>query len=74
MPFGFAYSWISAAIGLAIRDVESTQADAKAFPSWLRTFADYDPITIAVDASGALILGGEVYPRCRKLSPGCWPC
>ena len=77
--FGFAFSWISAAIGLAIRDVESTQAASfvwvfpltfassafvptDGFPTWLRTFADYNPITIAVDATRALILGGPVYP------------
>jgi len=80
VSFGFAFSWISAAIGLAIRDVESTQAASfvwvfpltfassafvptDGFPSWLRTFADYNPITIAVDAVRALILGGPVYPR-----------
>lgn len=77
--FGFAFSWISAAIGLAIRDVESTQAASfvwvfpltfassafvpiETFPSWLRTFAEWNPITIAVDATRALILGGPVNP------------
>ncbi len=80
VSLGFAFSWISAAIGLAIRDVESTQAASfvwvfpltfassafvptDGFPGWLRTFSDYNPITIAVDATRALILGGEVYPR-----------
>jgi len=79
VAFGFAFSWISAAIGLAIRDVESTQAASfvwvfpltfassafvpiEGFPSWLKTFADWNPITIAVDATRSLILGGELNP------------
>jgi len=78
--FGFTFSWISATIGLAVRDVESAQAATfvwvfpltfassafvpiSGFPSWLRTFANWNPITIAVDAIRALILGGDLTPR-----------
>jgi len=79
VSFGFAFSWISAAIGLAIRDVESTQAASfvwvfpltfassafvpiESFPSWLKSFAEWNPITIAVDATRSLILGGDLNP------------
>ena len=78
--FGFAFSWISATIGLAVRDVESAQAATfvwvfpltfassafvpiDGFPSWLQTFAEWNPITIAVDAIRALVLGGPLAPR-----------
>lgn len=72
--FGFAFSWISALLGLITRDPET--ADVAGFiwifplifassafvpietmPGWLRTFAEVQPITRAVDAVRYLTLG-----------------
>ena len=71
--FGMAFSWISATIGLAVKDVEVAQTAgfiwvfplvfaSSAFvptagmPSWLQTFAEINPITVAVNAMRSLIL------------------
>jgi len=78
--FGFAFTWISATIGLSVRDVESAQAatfvwvfpltfassafvPVAGFPGWLQAFAKANPITIAVDAIRALVLGTPLTPR-----------
>ena len=69
----FAFSWISATIGLAVSSVEAAQsagfiwlfpltfassafAQPSTFPSWLRTFADHQPVTIIVNAVRSLLL------------------
>jgi ABC-2 type transport system permease protein/oleandomycin transport system permease protein len=74
--FGLAFSWISANIGLRVRDVESAQAASfvwvfplvfassafvpvETMPSWLQGFAEHNPISVVVDASRYLVLGGE---------------
>jgi len=74
--FGLAFSWISANIGLRVRDVESAQAASfvwvfplvfassafvpvQTMPSWLQGFAKHNPISVVVDASRYLVLGGE---------------
>jgi ABC-2 type transport system permease protein/oleandomycin transport system permease protein len=74
VAFGFAFSWISATIGLAVHDVESAQTAgfiwvfpltfaSTAFvplytlPGWLQSFARINPITNAVNALRALVLG-----------------
>jgi ABC transporter DrrB family efflux protein len=73
--FGFAFSWVSASIGLATKNPEAAQAagfvplfplvfassafvPVETMPSWLRVFADNQPITVTVDALRALTLGG----------------
>jgi ABC-2 type transport system permease protein/oleandomycin transport system permease protein len=78
--FGFAFTWISATIGLSVRDVESAQAATfvwvfpltfassafvpiAGFPGWLQAFSKINPITIAVDAIRALVLGTALTPR-----------
>ena len=75
MLFGLAFSWISALIGLAVKDVESTQAAGflwifpltfassafvrvETMPSWLRSFAEINPVTVTVNALRALSNGG----------------
>jgi ABC-2 type transport system permease protein/oleandomycin transport system permease protein len=74
VAFGFAFSWISATIGLAVHDVESAQTAgfiwifpltfaSTAFvplytlPGWMQPFARINPITNAVNALRALVLG-----------------
>lgn len=73
--FGFTFSWISANIGLWVKEVESAQAASfiwifpltfasSAFvpvatmPGWLQAWAKFNPVTNAVDAIRALVLGG----------------
>ncbi|HLZ21964.1 MAG TPA: ABC transporter permease [Ktedonobacterales bacterium] len=70
----FAFSWISATIGLAVHSVEAAQSAgfvwlfpltfaSSAFvavstmPTWLKGFAQHQPVTIFVDAVRALLLG-----------------
>ncbi|MGH7904925.1 MAG: ABC transporter permease [Candidatus Dormibacteraceae bacterium] len=65
--FSFAFSWISALIGLAVRSVEAAQSGgfiwmfpltfaSSAFvpvstmPSWLRGFADHNPVSVLSDS------------------------
>jgi ABC transporter DrrB family efflux protein len=67
MGFSFAFSWVSAFIGLAVRSVEAAQSAgfiwlfpltfaSSAFvpvatmPSWLRTFAEHNPVTVLANA------------------------
>jgi ABC-2 type transport system permease protein/oleandomycin transport system permease protein len=73
--FGYALSWIFAAVGLAVGDPETAQAAAfpvmaplvfassafvpvESMPSWLQPFAEHQPLSVVVDASRALVLGG----------------
>ena len=73
----FAFSWISATIGLLVHSVEAAQSAgfvwlfpltfaSSAFvavatmPTWLRSFAGHQPVTIFVDAVRALLLGQPV--------------
>jgi ABC transporter DrrB family efflux protein len=73
----FSFSWVGAAIGLAVRNPEAVQAAgliwlfpltfaSSAFvpiatmPSWLRVFAENQPITKLVDAVRAWALGQPV--------------
>ncbi len=75
--FGFAFQWISAFIGVSIRNPEAVQSAgfiwvfpltflSSAFvptgsiqPAWLRTIAQDNPFTIAVNAARKLFMGGE---------------
>jgi ABC transporter DrrB family efflux protein len=74
--FGFAFSWISATVGLLVKDVEAAQAGGfiwvfpivfassvfvpvETMPSWLRGFAEVNPITVTADALRALALEGQ---------------
>jgi len=69
----FAFSWISATIGLAVSSVEAAQSagfiwlfpltfassafvQTKTMPSWLRAFAEHQPVTLVVDAVRGLLL------------------
>jgi ABC-2 type transport system permease protein len=73
--FGFAFSWISAAIGLSVKNIETAQVagfiwifplafissifvPVQTMPSFLQHFAEYSPVTVTVNASRALSLGG----------------
>ena len=79
VAFGLAFSWISATIGLTIKDVESTQAASfvwvfplvfassafvptESMPTWLETFANFNPVTITVNAIRAFTLGLDPWP------------
>ncbi len=69
----FAFSWISATIGMAVRSVEAAQSagfiwlfpltfassafvPTQSMPTWLRAFADRQPVTIVVNAVRGLLL------------------
>ncbi len=69
----FAFSWISATIGLAVSSVEAAQSagfiwlfpltfassafvPTKSMPSWLRVFAEHQPITLVINAVRGLLL------------------
>lgn len=71
--YSFAFSWISATIGLLVSSVEAAQsagfiwlfpltfassafAKPDTFPSWLRAFANFQPVTHMVDAVRGLLL------------------
>ena len=73
--FGFAFSWVSATIGMLSKNVETAQVlgfiwvfplvfasavfvPVESMPTWLRTFAEINPVTVTVDAVRALALGG----------------
>ncbi|HEY7782825.1 MAG TPA: ABC transporter permease [Ktedonobacterales bacterium] len=73
----FAFSWISATIGLLVHSVEAAQSagfvwlfpltfassafvPVQTMPSWLRTFAEHQPVSVFVDAVRALLLGQPV--------------
>lgn len=69
----FAFSWISATIGLAVRSVEAAQSagfiwlfpltfassafvPTQSMPTWLRTFAEHQPVSLIVNAVRGLLL------------------
>src|SRR5205807_2399922 len=69
----FAFSWISATIGLAVRSVEAAQSagfiwlfpltfassafvPTQSMPSWLRAFAEHQPVSLIVNAVRGLLL------------------
>jgi ABC-2 type transport system permease protein len=73
--FGYAFSWIFATVGLAVRDAETAQAAAfpvmaplvfasnafvlvRTMPSWLRGFAEHQPVSATVTAVRRLVGGG----------------
>jgi len=73
----FAFSWISATIGLAVRSVEAAQSagfiwlfpltfassafvPVASMPTWLRGFAEHQPVSVFVDSVRALLLGQSV--------------
>jgi len=75
--FSFAFSWIGAAIGLAVRNVEAVQSagfiwvfpltfassafvPTSTMPSWLRAFANHQPVSEVIDAVRAWVLGQPV--------------
>lgn len=72
--FGFAFSWVSAVIGMLVRNIETAQVAGfiwifplvfassifvpiDTMPGWLKTFAEYNPITVTADAVRGLMLG-----------------
>jgi len=76
LAFGYAFSWISTAIGLAAKTPEAAQAagfipifpfvfassafvPTQTMPTWLQSFAQNQPVSVAVDAVRAMVLGGE---------------
>ena len=78
--FSFAFSWVMAAIGLAVKDTETAQTASflplfplvfassvfvplDTLPGWLRVFADYQPVTVLVNATRGLILGSGALPE-----------
>jgi ABC-2 type transport system permease protein/oleandomycin transport system permease protein len=69
----FAFSWISATIGLIVSSVEAAQSagfiwlfpltfassafvPTKSMPTWLRTFAEHQPVSLIVNAVRGLLL------------------
>ena len=69
----FAFSWISAMIGLAVRSVEAAQSagfiwlfpltfassafvPTQSMPTWLRAFAEHQPVSLIVNAVRGLLL------------------
>ena len=69
----FAFSWISATIGLAVRSVEAAQSGGfiwlfpltfassafvptQSMPTWLRVFAEHQPVSLIVNAVRGLLL------------------
>jgi ABC transporter DrrB family efflux protein len=73
----FAFSWISATIGLLVNSVEAAQSagfiwlfpltfassafvPTQSMPSWLRTFAEHQPVTLIVNAVRGLLLNQPV--------------
>lgn len=72
--FGFAFSWVSAAIGLAVKNVETAQSagfiwifplafassifvPTETMTSWVRAFAEHNPVSYTVNVVRALSLG-----------------
>jgi ABC transporter DrrB family efflux protein len=73
LAFSYVFSWISAYIGLTVRDPETAQSagfiwafpltfassafvPADSMPGAIETFAEINPVTLAVDAARALTL------------------
>jgi ABC transporter DrrB family efflux protein len=69
----FAFSWIAATIGLAVRSVEAAQSagfiwlfpltfassafvPTQSMPTWLRIFAEHQPVSLIVNAVRGLLL------------------
>ena len=69
----FAFSWISAAIGLLVHSVEAAQSagfiwlfpltfassafvPTQGMPTWLRTFAEHQPVSLIVNAVRGILL------------------
>jgi ABC-2 type transport system permease protein/oleandomycin transport system permease protein len=69
----FAFSWISATIGLAVSSVEAAQSagfiwlfpltfassafvPTRSMPTWLRTFAEHQPVSLIVNSVRGLLL------------------
>jgi ABC-2 type transport system permease protein/oleandomycin transport system permease protein len=79
LGFAYAFSWISAFVGLSVRDPETAQGvgfiwvfpltfvssafvPPSSMPAAVRAFSDVNPVTLAVDAVRALMLGqGDVW-------------
>jgi len=74
LGFSYVFSWISAFVGLSVRDPETAQSvgfiwvfpltfassafvPTESMPGAVRWFADVNPVTLAVDAARALIVG-----------------
>lgn len=74
--YGFAFSWISALIGITIKNPEAVQSagfiwvfpltfvssafvQTQTMPSWMASFANVNPFTIAVNAARQLFMGSE---------------
>ena len=74
MGFAFAFSWVMASVGLAVKDTETAQTasfiplfplvfvSVESLPDWLRVFADVQPVTVMVNAMRGLILGEAALP------------
>jgi ABC transporter DrrB family efflux protein len=78
LGFSYVFSWISAFVGLSVRDPETAQSagfvwvfpltfassafvPTSAMPGVVQAFADINPVTLAVDAVRALMIGhGDV--------------
>jgi ABC transporter DrrB family efflux protein len=75
--FAYAFSWVSAVIGMSVSSAEAAQSGgfiwvfplvfgSSAFvpvdsmPGWLQPFAHHQPVSLVVNASRALFLGGPV--------------
>ncbi|KLL11086.1 ABC transporter permease [Protofrankia coriariae] len=75
--FSYAFAWVSAVIGLSVRNAEAAQSagfiwvfpltfassafvPVSTMPGWLQAFAEHQPITVTIDATRALFLGGPV--------------
>jgi ABC transporter DrrB family efflux protein len=75
--FGFAFSWLAAVIGLAVKSVEAAQSGGflwlfpltfassafvppQSMPSWLRGFAEHQPVSVTVNAMRAWFDGTPV--------------
>jgi ABC-2 type transport system permease protein/oleandomycin transport system permease protein len=75
--FGFAFSWVAAVIGLAVKSVEAASSGGflwlfpltfassafvptQSMPSWLRGFAEHQPVSVTVNALRAWFDGTPV--------------
>lgn len=72
--FGYAFSWVFAAVGLMVKDPETAQiagflpifplvfassafVPVNTMPTWLRDFANVQPVSVCIDAVRALLTG-----------------
>ncbi len=75
--FGYTFSWVFAAVALAVRDPETAQlagflpifplvfassafVPVQTMPTWLRDFANVQPVSVTIDAVRALVTGAPV--------------